>query len=1250
MNLSHFKTEPFPKAIKTLFAELNIPINPISEDVFPLRSTFPAYKANNPAHALIDELYAIGTVDTQAFDSVRKIDVSKLENEDYEFIMIFGIKLKNTVNPTRTQLAEITRLANASFNKSLKGNPVTVVFKYGDNLALSNTERQKYLQAYREGEKLGKVSLLRDININKTHSGHWRIIKSLSIDSIRSYDKKNKVEDFGGLYKGWQQVFGTQILNEQFYKDYQKLSVSLVRSIFPSQIKDKIKAHQGALNLLNRLMFIYFIQKKGWLMNDEEFIFHLWQDYKSSNSEKNTFHSKWLNKIFFKAFNNKVFNDPEIFKIFPEKYHTAILNFPYLNGGLFSMMDEDDFKLDDTVFEEIFSYLQGYIFTISEDTAEEINLEINPELLGKMYEGMINATDLNDIEAENGIVYTERPEINFMVKRSFVEVLSQKLSNTFSREFLYHFCFDKHTEKVELIKHYKANVELLRNAILSTTSLDPSCGSGSMLIGVIQLQIELLRAIDEFLGKPHTPKDDFYLKKQIISECIYGVDIKEWAVRIAELRFWLNMISEVEFTTEELCKEPLLPNLDFKIRQGNSLLQQIGSLDFSIKGLFKGRKRNAGATRKLNEFIKKKKDFITNQGDSNTTYSKLKEEELFVFREFIKELKIENLAQIEVLRKGDGQYGIFGGESISKPEQQAKRIQIIAENLNLDKILVSIKETGRLPFSYDIDFMEIFLTSENPGFDLIIGNPPYVRQEDILPAEDAIELERLLQSENKEEKAQINKMYKEQLSAKVFETYPFLATKAKTVIDGKNKTVDIYGKKVPGRSDLYVYFQLLLPSLLNTKGTFCFIISNSWLDVDFGGFVQQFLLKHTNLYSVYDCNVRSFSASVNTIIYLHSAIINDKLSQDQYKTLKPENRIVKFIMNKMDYVEAAYAPLLIEQEHSRENTFRPYYRAISKTSSELWQEGYEEENFEYISNKWGGKYLRAPEIYFTILEKGRNKLIPLKKIADIRRGITTGANEFFILSIEKAMEWGIEDEFLVPIVKSSREVKKYLASSNDVQNKLLLIKNKDQDLSPNVSNYLSFGEQNSEWDNNAPAYRSSCQGRSEWYVLGERKIPGIACNYMIDTMMRFFDFKSLVVDNFQELHLKNVEETKNALYTLNSTVFNLLLNIMGRGNFGDGLMKLQTFEVAELLTLNPKLFKIEINNNFLTRDQNNIYEELGFDKTIEIRSQDPNPKIDRKEIDDVIFDELGLTEDERKEVYWATAELVKQRLDKAASR
>jgi Eco57I restriction-modification methylase len=973
MNLHKFaqSTNLHATSLDFFVNDLNIKINAFDSKPITVSDFFKdEKKVATIAVQNIDKLFVIGLVDDDTLNNqqsqLQTVNDAKTISQDYPGLVLCAIQLKNT--PTRAQLAELTRLVNRAFPYL----PVTIIFKYDTKITFANAERVSFKQTWREGEKIGKVSLLCDININKTHSGHLRILELLSIEKIREYDRKNKVDTFNGLYKGWQNVFNTSILNEQFYKDYQQLSVKLINHISPNQEKDKLKAHQGALNLLNRMMFVYFIQKKKWLMNDQEFLFHFWQEYQSSNAIKDTFHQFWLNKVFFKAFNGKAFNDPEIFKTIPEKYHLEILKFPYLNGGLFTKTDCDDFILTDELFVSIFEFLQGYIFTISEDTAEEINLEISPELLGKMYEGMINATDLDDLEAENGIVYTERPEINFMTRRSFVEVLHKKLPATFSREFLYHFCFDKPSEKLELVKKYKVNVILLKEVILSITSLDPTCGSGSMLIGVIQLQVELIRTLDESIGNKHTPHDDFQLKKQIISECIYGVDIKEWAVRIAELRFWLYMIAEAEFTTEQLTKEPLLPNLDFKLRQGNSLLQEIGSKNFSLKTLFKGRKRNIGATKKLNDFIKKKKLFITNQSESETTYKQLKEEELKVFRDFINELKIENNQQITTIRKGDGQFALFNNSfNENKSIFENLILEIEKENEQLDHFLNVIKTTGRIPFSYDIDFMEIFVTKEDAGFDLIIGNPPYVRQEDILPADNALELERLLKDENKAEKAKVSKEYKEKLSAKVYEAFPFLSTKAKTVIDGKNKTINIYGDKVPGRSDLYVYFQLLMPTLLNSKGTFCFIISNSWLDVEYGSFVQHFLLKHTQLYAIYDCNVRSFAAKINTIIYFHSGIINANLTENQYKTFLPNGDKIKFIMNKADYTDTAYAPLLIEQEHCSENTFMTHYRLITKNPNELYLEAFDENEKSFIGDKWGGKWLNSPEIYFKI-QKNNN--------------------------------------------------------------------------------------------------------------------------------------------------------------------------------------------------------------------------------------------------------------------------------------
>ncbi|MFW5805733.1 MAG: Eco57I restriction-modification methylase domain-containing protein [Bacteroidales bacterium] len=1060
---------------------------------------------------------------------------------------------------------------------------------------------------------------------------------------------KAKKEDGNEItIKTVKEAFNLEALNKEFYKDYQEQSKKIIRYIHPAQIENRLNAHQAALNLINRLMFVYFLEKKGWLIHDPHFLYNFWQDYKRYGKQENSFHKTWLNNVFFKAFNGKAYNTPEIFKELPEKYHAALVKFPYLNGGLFTFhADFDDFTLPDDYFESLFDFLQKYNFTIVEDSQEEVSMEINPELLGKMYEGMINATDLDDVDAEHGIVYTERPEINFMTRRSMVEVLDKKLDDDYSRDFLYHFCFDEPDAKLDLLKRYKPDANSLKNAVLSLTAIDPACGSGSMLIGLIHLQVELVKCIHDYMENPLDARDEFHLKKQIISDSIYGVDVKEWAVRIAELRFWLYMISEAEFEPEELTKEPLLPNLDFKLRQGNSLLQEFGNLDFSVKGLLEGRNKNKGAARKLNDFIKKKKAFITNQQEQENSYEALKREEYLVFREFIMELIRENKRQIWQLSEGDGQQSMFGHQS-ENSMFEAQKNRLAEDNQKLEKLLDSLKNTGRLPFSFDIDFMEIFITKDDPGFDLVIGNPPYVRQEDILPADDPLELERLFKPENRNEKTKLSKQYKQKLSDKVFSLYPFLNTKAKTKIDGKTKTISVYGNKVPGRSDLYVYFQLICPSLLNKNGSFCFIISNSWLDVGYGSFVQQFLLKHTDLQAIYDSSLRSFEASVNTIIYLHSAIKNTSLTGIDHKTLQPGKHPIRFVLNKTSYENAAYAPLLLEQEHCSENTFMPHYRVIKKTHKALWDEGYDEETHEYKGDKWGGKYLRAPEIFFTILEKGKDKLVPLKEIADVRFGIKTGANEFFILTRQKADEWGIEDEYLVPILKSPRQVQTIVIDPAKIPTLLFYChKSKEELQGTNALKYIEWGEEshieNGE-EKRAFHLRPSTRNRQRWWDVGVREISQLSFACGIRETYKVFKNEKVFIDKrLYEIYTPKVDHLTTYL---NTTLAFYIIEITSRNyGGGGGPIDATVYELKNLQSINT-LNTIKL----IERQIHDIFTELGFDRSRPIRKQQPNPLPDRKELDDIIFDELGLTREERKEVYYSTAELVKQRLDKAGSR
>lgn len=1317
-NLAAGATQPLPDAARSLFRQLGYNTSLQLDLPAPTYASFnQEFEAEtrgfSPVKARVSEwaavhlLFQITAAEMQATGQLFEATVNR---EDPDTYLFFAVELTGA-SYTKPQLAAIVRELNKPFPMH-----VFVLFRYGGCLTLSLIQRRPN-RRFMDQDVLETVTHVHGIHAAQPHSAHVRILNMFSWDAIRAEAPGRRVQTFRDLHAGWRKVMRTDVLNQHFYRDYQHLSKKLIRQL-AKQVPNKLDAHQGVLNLLNRVMFVYFVQKKGWLMGEENFLHRFWLDYQqhrralpAAEAATLSFHEHWLNPVFFAAFNNKLWTPEGIQGLthIAEPYKSALPTFPYLNGGLFAQHDTyDQFLLPDEAFAGIFDYFESYLFTIQEDTPFDVTLEINPELLGKMYEGMINATDLDDVDAEHGIVYTERPEINFMVRRSFVEVLDQKLNpnlpadrphtapRTYDRTFLYHFIFDKPEQKAELLRRQQQlspgfDAEALRTAIATLTACDPSCGSGSMLLGVITVQMELLRTLDTYLGRPHSGTDDYDIKKQLISECLYGVDIKEWAVRIAELRLWLYMITEAEFTTDELRRAPLLPNLDFKLRQGNSLLQKFGTLDFTVADLLRARRGNTSAKRQLREFIRAKKAFVTGSDpDSRTTAKNLKQQEQAVFVAFLQELieanekRVQQLG-VQVRTQQGALFNTGQGQQAPLPLNQAEILALKADTTQLRQLLTQLRLQGRLPFSYDIDFMELFVAPDDEadrGFDLVIGNPPYVRQEDILPPEDGQLLERLLRPENATQKKLANKALKDELNAKVYKTYPFLAAQrllpvlddaGQPVLDRrgtpKRKSVPIYGDKVPGRADLYIYFQLLAPSYLNRRGTFCFIISNSWLDVEFGAYVQQFLLKHTRLLAIYDCHVRSFDAAVNTIIYLHSAPLNTSntlldshrgvdaatgVALD-FRTLSAPAHTTQFVHNKVDYTLAAYAPLLREQEAITTNSFRDYYRLIPFGQPALLQAAAEATTGQHEGDKWGGKYLRAPEIYYTILQRGAAYLTRLGNLADVRYGIKTGANDFFILDAEAQAHWQIEERFLRPILKNSREARTLAITPAHLQNRLFVCSEPRTNLrGTRAGRYIAYGEDAAAWDGTPPATRPSCASRALWYNVGERVIAPINCNYMVDSLMRFIGGEVIVSDNFQEVHYDG-PHPREMLFSLNSTLFALFLNIVGRANFGDGLMKLQTFEVAGLMAFNPAAFTIPAShaahfNSFTSRPLEHLVTELGFDRTLPIRAQQPAPLPDRAALDTLIFDALGLSPAERQEVYWAVAELVQQRLRKAASR
>ena len=554
-----------------------------------------------------------------------------------------------------------------------------------------------------------------------------------------------------------------------------------------------------------------------------------------------------------------------------------------------------------------------------------------------------------------------------------------------------------------------------------------------------------------------------------------------------------------------------------------------------IRADFSGipRSLKSRTTRLKNEKLK----FFNN--DKTCRYrskQELEQEELNLFRDLVDTHAEDVKKQIDDLKELindlkaqqmtiEGTIDEITSQKLKRQEiEWSKQIEVLT--IDYDRLVEArgaLANAPTSPFVWDIAFVEIF-SDDKRGFDIVIGNPPYVRQENI--ADPKLPREEGAIPDNK-------KAYKTKLARAVYQAFPrFFGYKREKDIKPDNPSPAV-SHKLDAKSDLYIYFYFHGLSLLNSKGSFCFITSNSWLDVGYGKDLQRFLLKHCRIKQIIDNQSRrSFaSADVNTVICLFSA--PDEMRRSGL------DEIARFVMFKTPF-EGVLSPVIFEEvEEAGERMSTEEHRIFPVPQHKLLEAGIDYQTADrstpakYTGDKWGGKYLRAPDIYWTILEKGRDKLVRLGDVAEVRRGFTTGANEFFYLDADAVERWGIEEEFLKPVIKSPRECKSILIDPSRLKFKLFMCGKDKEDLEDTAAlEYIEWGE--SQEFNQRP----SCSGRARWWDLGQRRIPHLAFNYLISSTARtlYAPDGSLTSDNFQEIHTDS-NLTLGLCVSLNSSLF-----------------------------------------------------------------------------------------------------------------
>jgi type I restriction-modification system DNA methylase subunit len=354
-------------------------------------------------------------------------------------------------------------------------------------------------------------------------------------------------------------AFDVEAVTDKFFEEYKRVFDRVKGQI--SGIANPEAKRLFAQKLFNRLMFIAFIEKKGWLEfgGRTDYLDALWEDYQNTDrSDKANFYHERLSLLFFSGLNNP--QEQDIASINGGGFIKKMIGkVPFLNGGLFEQdQDERNEKISvpDGAIELIFDDLfDKFNFTVSESTPLDEEVAVDPEMLGKVFEELCNSRH------DSGSYYTPKPIVSFMCREALKGYLKNKYfesSQSPEDDAIAKFVDDRDASQL-------SDPEAVLKALKEVTVCDPACGSGAYLLGMLHELLELRECL--FKSNNIGTGTVYDRKLEIIEHNLYGVDKELFAVNIARLRLWLSLA--VDFAGD---KPKPLPNLKYKLEVGDSLL------------------------------------------------------------------------------------------------------------------------------------------------------------------------------------------------------------------------------------------------------------------------------------------------------------------------------------------------------------------------------------------------------------------------------------------------------------------------------------------------------------------------------------------------------------------------------------------------------------------------------------------------------------------------------------------------------
>ena len=567
---------------------------------------------------------------------------------------------------------------------------------------------------------------------------------------------------------------------------------------------------------------------KQWGDGTKVFIRGLFNSYSKNNHEGNFFNS-YLEPLFYEALNER--RGPN------EYYKRFNCKIPFLNGGLFEPIYKYEWKKTNIeIPDEFFSndentglldFFDMYNFTMNEDEPLEKEVAVDPEMLGKIFENLLDVKE----RKSKGAFYTPREIVHYMCQECLINYLNKETNiDTTSLEVL--IKYGEVIKDVDLNirdkKDYKMpkfiidNLEIIDKALENVTVADPSVGSGAFPLGMLNEIVKARSIIVEYMTKDldKWEKEDFIrnnkkslydLKKNAMKRSIFAVDIEPSAVDITKLRLWLSLVVDADIRTINT-----LPNLDYNIMVGNSLIEEFNGIKLFDEELLKERP-------------KRKKKEISNQISMNIQGSEanIGIEQEYQLLEDIQRLQSElfdtkeNSEKVRIKKQAEDkewdliEYKLTREQSLSFKEREELKKQ---------------RKSNRRPyFLWKLEFSKIF--KEKGGFDIVIGNPPY------------IEFKKLTESAKQEFKIKYN-------SAK-------------------------------GKYDIYVLFIEMASKILKENGFMSFINPIMFMKRDYGKDIRKYIFNNYRVNKIVSFEDKQMFSSATT--YTGIFMFNKSTNIDEYR-------------------------------------------------------------------------------------------------------------------------------------------------------------------------------------------------------------------------------------------------------------------------------------------------------------------------------------------------------------------------------